>query len=90
MLTLILIFCVLLISVLVLGAMRKLAGRQEEEILMHVGDPSVVQNKASIIHRVDAIEKWGKTLTAITVVYGLVLLAWYLYQGWEQSSQIVH
>lgn len=88
MLTLVLIFCVLAISVAVLGAMRKVAGREEEQLLMHVGDPSIVEKKASIVQRIDGIEKWGKTLTAITAVYGLILLCWFLYQGWLQSGRM--
>jgi hypothetical protein len=90
MLTLVLIFCVLLASVLILGAMRKVLGREEEQVMMHVGDSSIVEKKSSLIHRVDVVEKWGKTLTAITALYGLILLLWYLYQGWQSSSQIVH
>lgn len=89
MFTLILIFCVLLASVLVLATMRKVLGREEEQVLMHVGDPSIVEKKSSVIHRVDVVEKWGKTLTAITAVYGVGLLLWYLYQGWVSSSQVV-
>lgn len=89
MLALVSIFCILLISVVVLAAMRKVAGRGEEEMLLHVGDPSIVEKKSSIVQRVDAIEKWGKTLTVITVVYGLILLACYLWVGWHQSAQIV-
>jgi hypothetical protein len=90
MLTFVLIFGVLLASVLVLATMRKIAGREEEQLLMHVGDPSIVEKKSSILQRVDTIEKWGKTMTAITVAYGLALLCWFLYQGWQQSGQIIH
>ncbi|HZU28594.1 MAG TPA: hypothetical protein VFA04_23925 [Bryobacteraceae bacterium] len=89
MLTLVVIFALLLISVLVLAAMRKIAGREEEQLLTHVGDPALVQQKAGIVERIDAIEKWGKTLTIVTAVYGLILLCWYLYQGWQQSGQII-
>ena len=89
MLTLILVFCVLLISVLVLAAMRKFAGRAEEELLLHVGDPSLVEKNKSVVQRVDAIEKWGKTLTVITLAYGLIVVAYYLWVGWHQSGQIV-
>jgi hypothetical protein len=89
MLALVIIFAVLLISVLVLAAMRKMAGREEEQLLTHL-DPAIVQQKAGIVQRIDAIEKWGKALTAVTVVYGLILLCWYLYQGWQQSGQITH
>ncbi len=83
------IFCVLVISVLTLGVMRKVAGREEEQLLLHVGDPSIVEKKSSIVHRVDQIEAWGKTLTVVTIVYGLMVLCYYLYLGWQQSGQMV-
>jgi len=89
MLMLILVFCVLLISVLILAGMRKVIGRQEEELLLHVGDPALVEKKSYVVHRVDTIEKWGKTLTVITLVYGLIVLGYYLYLGWQQGSHVI-
>jgi len=89
MIALIVVFCLLLASVIVLAAMRKAVGSQEEDLLLHAGDPTLVEKKSFVVERIDAIEKWGKTMTVITVVYGLILLGWLLWTGWHQSAQIV-
>jgi len=89
MVALVIIFCLLLASVIVLAAMRKAIGTQEEDLLLHAGDPTAVEKKSSVVERIDAIEKWGKTMTVVTVVYGLILLGWFLWMGWHQSAQIV-
>jgi len=88
-LTLIIVFCVLVVSVLILGTMRKLIGRQEEELLLHVGDPDIVEKKSYLVHRVDLIEKWGKTLTVVTLAYGILVLVYYLWLGWQQGARVI-
>jgi len=39
--------------------------------------------QATLAHKLAVIDIWGKTLTVIAIVYGLVLVGLYLYQIWN-------
>ncbi len=71
---------VLAIVVIFLIIYRKtVSSREDDSIHLEGGMPS---EQVALDHRLSAIDRWGKTLTAVTVVYGLVLAAIYLYQVW--------
>ena len=40
-----------------------------------------------VVQKLDKIDFWGKTLTLVLIVYGLMLAAWLLYQLWEQKRE---
>jgi hypothetical protein len=50
----------------------------------------VLTRQATFAEKIDKIDFWGKTLTIILVVYGLILGAWMLYQMWEQSTRVAN
>jgi len=85
MITLFISWGVLALAVITLAAMRKIAARDENDVL-HVDDPSFVNRQQSVARRLDKIDNLGKPLTIVLVVYGIGLLAWYLYTGWQQSQ----
>ena len=72
---------VLAAVVLGLIAYRKVISSQEEETL-HLENVQEVSHQEVIAHKLDTIDKWGKTLTVLAVVYGLLLAAVYTYQTW--------
>jgi hypothetical protein len=37
----------------------------------------------ALAHRLESIDRWGKTLTVVVAVYGVALAAIYLYQVWN-------
>jgi hypothetical protein len=75
-------------AVLILAVYRHRLSSQEDDTL-HVSDPqaSQITKQALAAHRIEVIDRWGKTLTLIGAVYGLLLGAAYFYQYWMQSSQ---
>ena len=75
------------IAVIVMIARRKSVARQEDESL-HVMDTGAVTHQVDVAHKLDVIDKWGKILTAVTVIYGLLLGGLYLYQSWVEMSRI--
>jgi hypothetical protein len=59
-----------------------------EDDMLHVsGDQSRVLKQAAVAHRLDTIDRWGKILTVLGTVSGVLLAGAYLYQYWVQSSQ---
>ena len=76
----------LAVAVIVLIAWRKAVARGEDDTL-HVLQGDALPNQAAVAHKLDAIDKWGKTLTVVAVVFGLIVVAIYIYQFWMQSTQ---
>ena len=76
---------VLAVAVLVLLAWRKSVAKNEDDSL-HLSVGNAAHQQTTIAQKLDQIDKWGKTLTVITVIYGLLLAAVYLYQGWMRAS----
>ena len=75
----------LAVVVFALFIRRKMVASHEDDSL-HVldgggGDQTVVAQK------LDQIDRWGKILTVVMVIYGVLLGAAYAYQAWIQTSQ---
>jgi hypothetical protein len=69
------------IVVLALVAYRKLVSLQEEETL-HLTNAAEANHQAVIARKLDWIDKWGKLLTVVAVVYGVLLATAYTYYVW--------
>lgn len=77
----------LAVAVIVMIAWRKAVARGEDDTL-HVLQGNALPNQMAVAHKLDAIDKWGKTLTVVAVVFGLLVGAIYVYQVWMQSTQV--
>ena len=81
------IWAALAAVVLVLIAWRKAISSHEDDSL-HVSQAGAAQQQIGLSHKLDQIDKWGKILTIIAVVFGLILAGIYFYQMWVASSSI--
>ena len=81
------LWVVLAVGVIVMIAWRKSVSSHEDETL-HVMDVGAVSQQADVAHKLDVIDRWGKILTAVTVIFGLALGALYMYQSWVEMSRI--
>ena len=79
-----------LLAVVVLGmaAYRYLLVRHEDATLDVMESASLASEQARVFKKAAAIERWGKPLTLVVIVYGLVLVGIYMYHAWELSGQI--
>jgi hypothetical protein len=78
-------------SVLAMVVWRKMVASHEDDQI-HVLDgasESVSQQQVALASKLDHIDKWGKTLTVVTLVFGVVLAAAYIYYGWTTGAKIV-
>jgi hypothetical protein len=66
-----------------LALYRKVIAMKEDDYL-HVtaAEQRYVPQQVAMAHTMHSIDVWGKTLTALTVASGLVLLAAFLYVSW--------
>lgn len=84
------VWVVLALVVLFLLAWRKAVSIHEDESL-HLADTNAVAEQITISHKLEQIDKWGKILTVVALVYGLVVGCIYMYQSWvELSSTGLH
>jgi hypothetical protein len=75
-------------AVLILAVYRhRLSSHEDDTIHVSDGQASQITKQAIAAHRIEVIDRWGKMLTAIGAIYGLLLGAAYFYQYWVQSSQ---
>lgn len=81
------LWIVLATSVIALIVRRKMLAIHEDDSL-HVMQTGPAAQQVDLAHKLDQIDKWGKILTAIAVVFGLLVGAAYVYQVWVQSTQL--
>jgi len=48
-----------------------------------------VAQQSTVAEKLEQVDKWGKLLTIIVVVYGILLVAIYFYRFWVTSSTVV-
>ncbi len=72
-----------------LALYRKMITHHEDDYLhVHEGEARVVAQQFVLAHRVDVVDRWGKSLTVVTGVTGVIIAALYLYQGYMQSLKL--
>lgn len=76
----------LTIGVLGLALFRYLVSfREDDNIHLSEGERGLITEQLTIFHRLDAIDKWGKALTVVAGVLGLLLAGIYLYSRLPQG-----
>jgi hypothetical protein len=71
------IWSVFALAVIVLLITRKMVSSKEDDRL-HVLDGAPTTQQVTVAHKLDVIDKWGKILTVITVLFGLAIGAIYV------------
>jgi len=83
------IWAILAVWVLALGAYRIMVARRDDSTLdvLESNDRVIAQQKMAI-QKIGAIDRWGKSLTVVTVLYGLAIAAVYIAHLWQESAKI--
>src|SRR5215467_1327553 len=78
---------VLALTVLTLIVIRKRIALGEDDTL-HVmeGDAGRIPQQQEIAHKLEVVDRWGKMLTVVTVVFGLALGALWIVQSWIANN----
>jgi hypothetical protein len=64
---------------------RKAITAHEDDIVhLAASEAAAIPKQAHLAERVAFVDRWGKTLTVITVVYGLTLLSIHMYRIWVE------
>jgi uncharacterized membrane protein len=76
------IWVILAIATLGLALYRKLISASEEDLIrLGPGEERQIPTQVALAARLKTVDRWGKTLTVITVAVGLAMAAVYLYQA---------
>jgi hypothetical protein len=75
------VWTVLALVVLALLVRRKMVASKEDDNLHVMSGPNPQQ--ALIAAKLDTIDKWGKLLTVITVLYGLIIAGLYVWSAFS-------
>jgi len=81
------LWAVLALIVLTLIVIRKKISLSEDDTI-HVmdGDARMVPRQQEVAQKLEVIDKWGKPLTVVTVIFGLLLTALWMYQSWVAAN----
>jgi hypothetical protein len=85
-----LIWVVLAATVGSLALYRKYVSRAEVDVI-HLRDTESAQipQQQAMEHQLAAIDRWGKILTIVLLVYGVVIACGYMYIAWGATNQPV-
>ena len=84
------ILAALIATVVALALYRFFVGKEQDfHIHMNPGEAPAIGRQSSLAARLNWIDRWGKSLTVVTLVYFLALLLLLLYKAWQQSQNVV-
>ena len=77
------------VAVLALALYRKIITFHGDDEFVHLadGEERLIPQQVALGHRLDLIDRWGKSLTVFTVASGLAIAGVVLYHAWQVSLQ---
>ena len=85
---LIVAWTVLAVSVITLIVWRKAVARGEDD-QVHLLNSAAVPHQAEVAHKLEVIDRWGKIVTAVTILFGVLIAALFFYQTWVAGSTTI-
>jgi len=84
----VIVWAVLAAVVIVLLIYRGVVAGHEDDML-HVEDTTgaLASQQEQVAKKLEVIDRWGKILTVLVVLYGLGLAAVFVYNAWTDNSR---
>jgi len=80
--TFVIFWAILGLATLALALYRKFVSMREDDYLhLSAGEERYIPQQVATFHKIGVIDRWGISLTIVTVILGLALAALYLYQA---------
>ena len=84
------ILAVLTVVVIGLALYRFFIGKDQDfHLHMTASEVPDIGKQSSVATRLNWIDRWGKSLTVVTLIYFLGLLLMILYKAWQHSQNLV-
>jgi hypothetical protein len=65
---------------------RKINSRTDESLHVLDAEASIIPTQADVAKKLAVVDRWGKTLTVIAVLYLLGIAAAYIYMAFQDQS----
>lgn len=65
---------------------RKIGSRADESLHVLDGEAAVAANQAVVAKKLAVVDRWGKTLTVLVVIYLLAIATMYFYSVFQDKS----
>jgi hypothetical protein len=83
------IFVVLSVVTLGLALFRKAVSSSEEDVVhLGPGEEREIPKQVILAQKLSAIDRWGKTLTVVTLLVGIGLGSAFLYKAWLDPKSV--
>jgi hypothetical protein len=84
------LWMLLAVVVVALIVYRKWISKDEEDSI-HVmdGEAGRLMQQTVMAEKLNVIDKWGKTLTVVVLVYGLAMASIFLYKAWLAGETVL-
>ena len=80
--TFVIFWAILGLATLALAGYRKLASMREDPFLhLSPGAEGLIPQQVAMSRKISSIDRWGITMTVVTLVLGLALAGMYIYQA---------
>ena len=81
-------WAILGIGTLGLAVYRKFVSMREDDYLhLSAGEERYIPQQVATFRKLETIDRWGVSLTVVTLVVGLALASIYLYEAWMRGYQ---
>jgi hypothetical protein len=82
-------WAVLAVIVAALAIARKMVSSHEDDSVHLGGDSAVaIPEQLTVAKKLEAIDKWGKVLTVVLAITGVILAVLYGLEMWEATSRV--
>jgi cytochrome b subunit of formate dehydrogenase len=81
-------WAVLAVIVMILAIVRKTISSHEDDSIHLSGGAAAVNEQVSVAKKLENIDRWGKILTVLLAITGVVLAVLYGMQLWDASSRV--
>ena len=67
---------------------KMLSVREDDSLHVSEGSSKLIPEQIANAQRIEVVEKWGKSLTAVVVVAALIMAGIYFYGVWQTGSGV--
>ncbi len=68
--------------------LKRGAGLEDDMLHVRDSEATLVSRQTQVARTLRVLDRWGKAITVVAVIYGVALLARLLYQVWEEGQHL--
>jgi hypothetical protein len=85
----VMVWLVLGVATLGLALYRKLLSANEEDLIhLGPGEERQIPEQVSLAKKLEVIDRWGKLLTVVTLVFGVAIGSAFMVMAWNDPSSV--